>query len=52
MSEQPTTPVTDDAHATTAELLARARQEHAAAQTGRDLTSNEDRVHGQQHGAR
>lgn len=33
MSEQPNTPVTADAHATAAQLHARAQAEHAATQT-------------------
>ena len=49
MSE-PTTSVTSDAHATAADLITRAQQEHATAQAGRDRVSNEDRVNGQQHG--
>lgn len=43
-------PVTEDAAATAAQLLARAQQEHAAAEARRAQLSNEDRIHGQQHG--
>lgn len=46
-----TQPVTDDAHATAAELHARAAADYAAAQTLREQATAEDRVNGQQGGA-
>lgn len=49
-SNQQPTPVTEDAHATAGELLARAARDYSNAQTRRDRISHEDRVNGQQHG--
>lgn len=49
MNEQ-TTPVTDDAHATPAQLLARAAQDYADAETRRQDLDHEDRVHGNEIG--
>jgi hypothetical protein len=40
MTEQPTTPVADDAQATAAQLQARAAADYAAAQAARQQQSN------------
>jgi hypothetical protein len=50
MIRLPITPVTADETAPAPQLHASARQDYSHAQDIRDLTSNEDRVHGQQHG--
>jgi hypothetical protein len=43
--QQPT-PVADDIHATSAELLARSAHDYETAQNRRDELSREDRLHG------
>ena len=44
------TPVDEDATATAADLLVRARADYARAQERRDSLDREDRTHGQQVG--
>jgi hypothetical protein len=46
----PTTPVTEDAHARADQLLARAADDYAAAQSRRARQSRQDRVHGNSTG--
>lgn len=44
------TPVVEDEHATSSQLLARAARDYAAAQERRQRLSREDRVHGNSTG--
>jgi hypothetical protein len=44
------TPVTEDAHASASQLLARAARDYSTAQARRDRQSREDRVHGNSGG--
>ncbi|MFD7996858.1 hypothetical protein [Streptomyces mexicanus] len=48
-AQQPT-PVIDDAHASNAQLLARAATDYATAQDRRAQLTGEDRVHGNEIG--
>jgi hypothetical protein len=45
------TPVADDAHASTPQLLARAAQDYATGEARRHARAHEDRISGQHNGS-